>query len=115
MKLIFFLISFVILACQSKPTRPQAQKAIVVLKPTKGNKVKGFLKFTQMGTQVEVIAQVEGLNPGAQHGFHIHEFGDLSNNDGTSCGGHYNPKKTPTRLASREKSPCGVFWQPYSK
>ena len=66
-----------------------------------------------MGTQVEVIAQVEGLNPGAQHGFHIHEFGDLSNNDGTSCGGHYNPKNTHTPCS--EKIAMRVFWQPYSK
>ena len=33
---------------------------------------------------------VHGLGPNPLHGFHIHEFGDLS--DGcASCGGHFNP------------------------
>jgi len=36
-----------------------------------------------------IVGKITGLEPGA-HGFHIHEFGDLS--DGCkSAGGHYNP------------------------
>ena len=65
--------------------------AIAVLHPTKGNdKVQGWVKFTKTGSGVEITAEVKGLTPG-KHGFHIHEFGDLTSADGTSAGGHYNP------------------------
>ncbi|XP_066997624.2 superoxide dismutase [Cu-Zn] [Anabrus simplex] len=51
---------------------------------------RGNVTLTQTGTgPVTVTGIIEGLNPGQQHGFHIHEKGDIS-----SCmnaGGHYNP------------------------
>ncbi|ELR24078.1 superoxide dismutase [cu-zn], putative [Acanthamoeba castellanii str. Neff] len=40
---------------------------------------------------VQVVASVAGLKAGAKHGFHIHQYGDLSLNDGTSAGAHWNP------------------------
>ena len=65
--------------------------AIAVLHPTKGNdKVQGWVKFTKTNRGVEITAEVKGLTPG-KHGFHIHEFGDLTSADGSSAGGHYNP------------------------
>merc|ERR1712156_238714 len=40
--------------------------------------------------QTVIMGFVHGLAPNPLHGFHIHEFGDLS--DGCkSCGGHFNP------------------------
>ena len=38
-----------------------------------------------------IEAHVMGLKPNAKHGFHIHEFGDISAADGTSTGGRFNP------------------------
>ena len=41
------------------------------------------------GTPTLIKGRIEGLKPG-EHGFHIHEFGDMT--DGcASMGGHYNP------------------------
>lgn len=69
-----------------------ATSAIAVLHPTAGHTVSGVVRFTQSGTGVRVVADVEGLAPGTVHGFHIHEFGDCSSPDATSAGGHFNPE-----------------------
>ena len=52
--------------------------------------VKGSILLIQAsGTPTLVKGTITGLKPGL-HGFHIHEFGDMS--DGCkSMGGHYNP------------------------
>lgn len=66
--------------------------AIAVIVPTQGNEAHGWVRFTQEGQAVKVVAEVEGLAPNTTHGFHIHEFGDCSAADGSSAGGHYNPE-----------------------
>ena len=65
--------------------------AAAVLSPTMGNTVRGTVTFTQDGDEVRVRANVSGLKPNAEHGFHVHEKGDCSSGDGMSSGGHYNP------------------------
>ena len=52
--------------------------------------VKGSILLIQApGTPTLIKGTITGLEPGL-HGFHIHEFGDMS--DGCkSMGGHYNP------------------------
>ncbi len=65
-------------------------KAIVVLVATEGNKVAGTITFTKSADGVHVEGEVTGLAPG-KHGFHIHEFGDVTAKDGMSTGGHFNP------------------------
>lgn len=70
---------------------PVGAKAICVLSPTDGNKVSGTVTFTQQEEGVLIEATVNGLSPSAKHGFHIHEFGDISAADGTAAGGHFNP------------------------
>ena len=71
------------------------EKAKAALEPTKGSDVRGTVTFTRMGEDVKVTAQVTGLKPGAEHGFHIHEKGDCSSGDGMSAGGHFNPNARP--------------------
>lgn len=71
----------------------QETVAIANLEPTQGNNTRGTVTFTQMGEVVRIQANITGLAPG-QHGFHIHENGDCSNN-AEAAGGHYNPAGTP--------------------
>jgi len=60
------------------------------LLPTKGNQASGTITFTQKGDKVVVKANVTGLKPNAEHGFHVHEKGDCTA-DAMSAGGHFNP------------------------
>jgi len=68
------------------------KKATCVLTPTKksGGHVQGTVTFTQTDAGVEISGEITGLTPG-KHGFHIHEFGDVSSDDGMATGGHFNP------------------------
>ncbi len=72
---------------------PLNQKAVCVLSPTKGSKVKGVVTFTRSDSGIVVTADVEGLTPG-KHGFHVHQFGDCTSPDGSSAGDHFNPDNT---------------------
>jgi len=81
-------------ACTSMPgTGPSA---VAKLAPTKGNATAGVVTFAQRGDgKVEVTANVTGLAPNREHGFHVHEKGDCSSGDGMSAGGHFNPDGKP--------------------
>ncbi|HEX5272475.1 MAG TPA: superoxide dismutase family protein [Gemmataceae bacterium] len=67
-------------------------KAVAVLHPTKDSKVHGVITFTVEGDAVHVAGKIEGLSPG-EHGFHVHEFGDVSSADGMATGGHFDSDK----------------------
>jgi Cu-Zn family superoxide dismutase len=62
---------------------------------TQGNeKVMGIVRFSDTGTGVKVTADIDGLAPNSEHGFHIHEFGDCTDMaKAMSAGGHFNPEK----------------------
>ena len=65
----------------------QTHYAIVQVR---GDAVNGIVKFRQtVGQQVEIRAELTGLTKG-RHGFHVHEFGNLTNGC-ASAGAHYNP------------------------
>ena len=70
-------------------------KAVATLEPTKGNTAAGTVTFQQKGDRVMVTANVTGLPPNSEHGFHAHEKGDCSSGDGMSTGGHFNPNGKP--------------------
>lgn len=67
--------------------------AVCVISPTgEGGDVRGVVTFERVADEiVRVVADVSGLTPGARHGFHIHEFGDLRAPDASSAGSHFAP------------------------
>jgi len=65
------------------------ESAIAVLYPTEGSETNGQITFTKMADgRIKVNAEVYNLTPG-KHGFHVHEKGDCSGNDGKTAGGHF--------------------------
>jgi len=71
-------------------------KASASLEPTKGSTVRGTANFEQRGdNKVRVVANLSGLRPNGEYGFHIHEAGDCSSGDGMSAKGHFNPFGKP--------------------
>lgn len=69
------------------------------LTPVSGSSVSGAVWFTpnfrKKRCDVRIRARVTGLN-GTRHGFHIHQYGDISSGTGLSTGPHFtNPEGTP--------------------
>jgi Cu-Zn family superoxide dismutase len=81
-------------------------KAVAVLSPLKGSGVRGVVTFEAVENGVRVVGDLTGLVPG-RHGFHIHEFGDCSADDGSSAGGHFNPANMPHSMPSSDKRHAG--------
>lgn len=71
---------------------PELNQAVCVLIPTTDNKVRGRIFFSQSkdGT-TRIRGSVNNLTPGL-HGFHIHQYGDLTDRTGKNAGGHFNPE-----------------------
>ena len=77
--------------CEQINTITEAQDTVVAQCMLEhSDAVKGSILLIQApGTATLIKGTITGLTPG-EHGFHIHEFGDMS--DGCkSMGGHYNP------------------------
>lgn len=85
------LVSSSALRADSADHAMSPKQAVAVLVPGANSHVTGTVRFSQTADGVHVQANIEGLAPG-RHGFHIHEFGDLSKPDLTSAGGHFNPE-----------------------
>ena len=94
-------------AAAPAPTATQISKAVCVLTPTKNSTVQGKVTFTKQADGVLIEAQLSGLKPSSKHGFHIHEFGDISAPDGTSAGGHFNPAGNPHAAPEADKRHSG--------
>ena len=64
--------------------------AICIMNPDGNSGVNGLVKMIQTeGQKVKIHAEFTGLTPGL-HGFHIHQFGNLTEGCKTA-GPHYNP------------------------
>jgi len=67
-------------------------RAICQLAPIGNSGVSGYILFEQSDYTLPatVTAQINGLQNGSYHGFHVHEYGDLRD-PVNSTGGHFNP------------------------
>jgi Cu-Zn family superoxide dismutase len=100
---LFFILTAILLihACQLNQMEteeetikmPEINKAVCVLHPTVGDSVSGVITFTKVDNGIKIDATLTGLTAG-KHGFHIHQWGDCTADDGTSAGGHFNPEDT---------------------
>ncbi|MGH8706896.1 MAG: superoxide dismutase family protein [Burkholderiales bacterium] len=90
---LMLLTAAALAGCQTMSEDPS--RATAGLEATKGNKTVGEVTFEQVGGKLRVTAQVIGLKPGQEHGFHIHDVGDCSSGDGMSAKGHFNPYGKP--------------------
>lgn len=83
-------VAFVSGCAMMEETEPTAS---ATLEPRSGSNVRGTVTFTQVGDLVRVSGTVTGHTKGPK-GFHIHDKGDCSAQDGMSTGGHFNPTKS---------------------
>lgn len=73
----------------AKAEVPLPKHGVAVFQASKGSSVKGVLQLEETDKGLHVWGEISGLTPG-EHGFHIHEFGDLRSDDGMATGAHYS-------------------------
>ncbi|XP_053210119.1 superoxide dismutase [Cu-Zn]-like [Panonychus citri] len=84
-----FIISIVISSLSCLIVSGYKIKAVCNLR---GQNVQGTVNLEQeVGYHTKIQGEISGLSPGS-HGFHIHEFGDISTLNCSSAGPHYNPR-----------------------
>lgn len=62
-------------------------KAIAVFD---SKKIKGTVRFIEENDHVLIDIDISGLKKNAMHGFHVHEYGDMSSQCDSMCA-HFNP------------------------
>jgi Cu-Zn family superoxide dismutase len=67
-------------------------KAIAVFEKKTGSKVYGTVIFKENDNKnnIEICVDIHGLKKNGIHGFHVHEYGDLSDGCESMCM-HFNP------------------------
>ena len=73
----------------SKSAESHKANAVAVLVPDPKEKVEGVVRFTQNGNTLHIDYNIQNLGDG-EHGFHVHEYGDLTDGCESACA-HFNP------------------------
>ncbi|KAJ3234158.1 hypothetical protein HDU81_001667 [Chytriomyces hyalinus] len=69
--------------------------AFARLVPTVNQTISGNLVLVQKDGSVTLSLDLTGAAPNSTHGFHLHGFGDTSDNKGANMFGHFNPTGVP--------------------
>ncbi|MTI87309.1 MAG: superoxide dismutase family protein [Balneolaceae bacterium] len=69
----------------------KATKAVAEVMSPGDQDIRGTVTFEKAEDGVLVKGEFYGLEAG-KHGFHIHQYGDCTAEDGSSAGGHYSPR-----------------------
>ena len=69
-----------------------AKKPIHAIAVFQGKKIKGIVDFREdlSDNTVVIDIHIEGLKKNGMHGFHVHEYGDMSDDCESMCA-HFNP------------------------
>ncbi len=83
---IFFLILIIIIQLMNSNNKPISAIAVF------DDKVKGNVKFTEEleSGRIRIDVNITGLKSNSEHGFHVHEAGDLTDKCTSMCA-HFNP------------------------
>jgi len=92
LKKVFFLYLILFFTSCANYNSHEISRAISVIQPANNSQVQGIVFFEQHTDHVDVLVKLSGLTPNQKHGFHVHQFGDISSEDGKSAGSHYNPE-----------------------
>jgi Cu-Zn family superoxide dismutase len=87
--LIITILSVFTLSCSH---HKMMNKTVVNLESKSNSKTTGVITIWETNNSIKVIANIKGLKPNSEHGFHIHEKGDCSAKDAKSAGGHFSPE-----------------------
>ena len=89
----WIVLGFVGLAACVNVKQHEGMHAVAIVRPAGDNAAVGEVTFVERSNgKVLVVANLSGLKPYSEHGFHIHETGDCAR-DGANTGGHFNPAK----------------------
>ena len=107
-KTVLFLLCLSVIFVMSPCTvfAEKITQAVAVISPTASSNVHGVVQFSAVPEGIKVHATFSGLAPG-KHGFHIHEFGDISASNGSGVGGHFNPLKKEHNSPDATDRHCG--------
>ncbi len=75
---------------KSEQQDPAHTELVATVMQVGNSEVTGSVTFSEAENGVQIQGSFSGLEPG-NHGFHIHEYGDCTADDGTTAGGHFNP------------------------
>lgn len=94
--------------CASAPTF-SGPTAVADIKPVDAGKATGTVTFMQQDNLIVVRANIQGLGPDTEHGFHIHDVSACSS-VGMRTSPHFNPDGNPHSHPGQPQRHAGAMF-----